>query len=122
MKKRGGKQMAKDDYYVIVYQILAYLYVCLKNGENVEANKLKPNGDMFAINEKYWTYIMENMVDQGFIRGIAIKKGAHDTYIGGLEHCEITPVGIDYLCDNSRLKKAFEFAKDVMAITPLNLF
>jgi len=114
--------MAKDDYYVIVYQILSYLYVCLKNGERVDAEKLKPNGGMFAINDKYWAYIMDNMADQGFIRGIAIKKGANDTHIGGLERCEITPAGIDNLCDNSRIKKAFEFAKDVMAITPLNLF
>lgn len=28
--------MAKDDYYVIVYKILAYLYVQLKKGESVE--------------------------------------------------------------------------------------
>ena len=27
--------MAKDDYYVIVYKILAYLYMQLKNGENI---------------------------------------------------------------------------------------
>lgn len=27
--------MAKDDYHVIVYQILAYLYQCLKKGEQV---------------------------------------------------------------------------------------
>lgn len=114
--------MAKDDYYVIVYQILSYLYVCLKKGEKVDAEKLEPDGGMFEINKKYWIYIMENMVDQGFIRGIAIRKDANETYIRRLDHCEITPAGIDYLCDNSRIKKAFEFAKDVMAITPLNLF
>ena len=33
--------MAKDDYYVIVYQILAYLYRCLKEGENVDGKMLQ---------------------------------------------------------------------------------
>ena len=28
--------MAKDDYHVIVYQILAYLYTCLKTDEAVD--------------------------------------------------------------------------------------
>lgn len=28
--------MAKDDYFVIVYKILAYLYMKLKNGEEIE--------------------------------------------------------------------------------------
>ena len=36
--------MAKDDYHVIVYQILSYLYTCLKkdlpvNGENISWQK-----------------------------------------------------------------------------------
>lgn len=28
--------MAKDDYFVIVYKILSYLYVQLKSGEDVD--------------------------------------------------------------------------------------
>ncbi len=35
--------MARDDYHVIVYQILAYLYQCLKKGEAVEAAALEAN-------------------------------------------------------------------------------
>ena len=33
--------MAKDDYYVIVYQILTYLYQCLKSGKEVAPNTQK---------------------------------------------------------------------------------
>ena len=32
--------MAKDDYHVIVYQILAYLYQCLKKGKKIEEKNL----------------------------------------------------------------------------------
>ena len=113
--------MAKDDYYVIVYQILSYLYKCLKNGEKVDGNMISHESELFVINEKYWEYIMANMVEQGFIRGITIKKSPGQVYISRLDHCEITPDGIDYLCDNSRIKRAYEFAKDILDILPIKL-
>lgn len=111
--------MAKDDYYVIVYQILSYLYKCLKEGEKVDGNAISADGTLFAINERYWEYIMVNMHAQGFIRGLSIKKSPNGVYISRLNECEITPDGIDYLCDNSRIKRAYEFAKDALNILPL---
>jgi len=47
--------MAKDDYYVIVYNILAYLYIQLKNGEKVNPGLLKADCNYLNINESYWT-------------------------------------------------------------------
>ena len=38
---KGSDIMAKDDYHVIVYQILAYLYQRLKKGERVDALMLE---------------------------------------------------------------------------------
>ena len=32
--------MAKDDYFVIVYKILSYLYVKLKSGEDTNPNMI----------------------------------------------------------------------------------
>lgn len=32
--------MAKDDFHVLVYQILAYLYQCLKSGETVNPKQI----------------------------------------------------------------------------------
>lgn len=111
--------MAKDDYYVIVYKILAYLYSQLKKGEPIEAEMLEHDGRLFQINEKYWTYIMQNMLDQGFIRGVVQSRAGGGNYIKGqLSHCEITPLGIDYLCDNSLIERAKQFLKDVKDITP----
>lgn len=44
--------MAKDDYFVIVYKILAYLYMRLKSGEEIEAEMLMYDGSLFQINKK----------------------------------------------------------------------
>ena len=63
--------MSKDDYYVIVYKILAYLYVQLKKGEVVEAEMLMYDGDLFQINRTYWVYIFENLSKDGYITGLS---------------------------------------------------
>ena len=57
--------MAKDDYHVIVYKLLAYLYRCLKDGEAIQTDLLEPGSRMINVNQNYWGYIMENMQKQG---------------------------------------------------------
>lgn len=111
--------MAKDDYHVIVYQILAYLYTKLKEGEPVDPELLKADSNYLKINEKYWQYIIINLYNCGLITGIVITKASGRVIIvNNLENCQITPAGIEYLCDNSFLKKAREFLKDAKAIVP----
>lgn len=111
--------MAKDDYHVIVYQILAYLYTQLKAGEPINPGLLQPESSYLGINERYWTYIMENLMNDGLISGITITRVWGTTnIIGNLEDAMITPAGIEYLTDNSFLNKAKEFLKDMKAIIP----
>ena len=44
--------MARDDYFVIVYQVLKYLYDCLKKGEKPDRRYLI--NDEYSIPENYW--------------------------------------------------------------------
>ena len=62
--------MARDDYYVIVYKILAYLYIKLKTGEEIEPEMLMYDGSLFQINRKYWVYIFENLFNDGYITDV----------------------------------------------------
>ncbi|MDY6065274.1 MAG: YjcQ family protein [Finegoldia sp.] len=111
--------MAKDDYFVIVYKILAYLYTKLKSGEAIEPEYLMYDGVLFDINRKYWTYIVADMVESGYITGLSNVRVADDNYLKyKLRDCEITPKGIEYLCENSTLEKAKKFLKEVKDITP----
>ncbi|WP_263862878.1 YjcQ family protein [Ligilactobacillus salivarius] len=48
--------MAKDDYYVIVFRVLTYLYNCLKQDEVVDMQKLTP--EYLGINQRYFEYIL----------------------------------------------------------------
>ena len=43
--------MAKDDYPVLVYQILSYLYQCLKTGKEINPKMLSVDSDYFRVNK-----------------------------------------------------------------------
>ncbi|MCI8510814.1 MAG: hypothetical protein HFE83_02310 [Lachnospiraceae bacterium] len=108
--------MAKDDYFVIVYRILSYLYECFKQGE-------KPDTDLFGsdalrINNGYWVNVMESLLAEGYIKGIAVLP-----YMAGrvgikILDLKITQKGIEFLQDNSKMAKAKEFLKTVKETIP----
>ena len=111
--------MAKDDYFVIVYKILSYLYQRLKDGETAQAVMLSYDGDLFKINERYWLYILEHLQDGHYIEGLHFTKTwGGDVVVSGYEDCRITPEGIAYLMDNSMLQKVERLLKDVKEIIP----
>lgn len=113
--------MAKDDYFVIAYQILSYLYQCLKKGTDVNPDMLASEGPLMDINKKYWIYIMENLKNEGYIKGILVQHMDNGTFINCLQGCQITPKGIEYLMDNTFLKKAADYIRDVKDIVPFSL-
>lgn len=115
--------MARDDYYVIAYQILSYLYQCLKSGKDVDPKMLEHNSRLLQVNEKYWTYIIYNLAEEGYINGVDFIEidGQNLPYVSCLEDCMITPQGIEYLCENSSIKKAFHYLKEIKEIVPFTL-
>lgn len=41
-----------------------------------------------------------------------------DMHVEGLEYMSITPLGIEYLTDNSLMERVKRFMKDIKATTP----
>lgn len=113
--------MAKDDYFVIVYQILSYLYRRLKKGESIDIAFLSHDGPLFKISRNYWAYILYHMQETGLIEGVAFYQldGMGSPMPADWEDCQITPDGIAYLCENSMMEKAKAFLKEVKdVVTP----
>ena len=111
--------MAKDDYHVIVYKILSYIYARLKKGEPVEPEMLMYDGGLFQINREYWVYIFANMLEEGYINGLHNVRAGNGYYIKEqLGNCEITPKGIEYLSENSLMKRVKNFLKDIKDLSP----
>ncbi len=117
--------MAKDDYHVIIFQILAYLYQCLKKGVAVEEKNLTHDSKYMNINPEYWKFVMRHLAEYGYIEGITITKTWGDYLISDLDSCRITPEGIEYLTDNGfmlkvrkRLADATAAANIIMKLAP----
>lgn len=110
--------MAKDDYFVIVYQILAYLYQCLKKGVDVDARMVAHDSPNININKRYWVYVIDHLSEDGLIEGVVFANSYEGRIPYELSKCAITPKGIAYLCENSFMEKAKSFLKDVKDIVP----
>ncbi len=111
--------MAGDDYHVIAYQILAYLYTRLKAGGSVDGRMISADSKYLKINERYWEYVIVNLSNQGLISGVSITRTfGGDVIIDNLDCAQITPIGIEYLCDNSFMEKAKKLLIDIKAIVP----
>lgn len=106
--------MAKDDYFVLVYRVLKYLYECFKAGEKPETEVFGP--EALGINNGYWVNLIESMVNEGYIIGIAFTSGKARS--AKVYDARITQKGIEYLQDNSKMQKAAEFLRTVKDIVP----
>ena len=51
-------KLKDNDYFMIVYRILAYLYGCLKSGQEIREKYLQPGDYPFEISPKYWNYVL----------------------------------------------------------------
>lgn len=112
--------MAKDDYHVIVYRILIYLYACLKQGQRPNLDYLKYDTDDFPIGKDYWHYILENLYNSGYIDGVILIPilGQMNKTAKITENISITPKGIEYIKENSTMQKAKQFLKELKEIIP----
>ncbi len=110
--------MAKDDYQVVLYRILKYLYLQLKKGEPVEPEMLRWDSKTCKINESYWRYIMISMQEEGLIRGLKKGKGQanYDQLEDQLGNIQITPKGIDMLSDSRFGDRVDQLVKEIIKI------
>lgn len=98
--------MAHDDFDVIAYKLLAYVYGCMKEGRSVDLDKAwelcgcPPEG--------YWKAILASPQTDGYI---AMRDPRYDI-LGNVMtpgSCAITMSGAMYVRDNSAMAKARTF-------------
>lgn len=106
--------MAKDDYNVVVFKILTYLYACLKRTTLFDEKVFKQIIDKQNIPDEYLTDILRMMTEEGLITGLAFTKPWGNTYIMTNEYGDmrITSSGINYLNENSTMSKVRDILID----------
>lgn len=98
--------MAKDDYDNLVFRILVYLYACLKRKADFDERVLTQKIVTGVVNEEYFIDVLRMMQQEGYVEGVAFTRAWGREYIltDGLGSLSITPEGIHYLKDNSRMQ------------------
>jgi hypothetical protein len=111
--------MAKNDYFVIAYQVLKHLYDSLKCSKPHDPAIL--SADFFSIDVPYWDYIIKNLYLDGHITGVSVTQTMErpEGIVSIHPHLQITPKGIQYLEENTMFQKVKEVAKDIRGLLPL---
>lgn len=99
--------MAKNDYDVIVFKILVYLYAVLKHEIIFDLITFKKAIKYEDINEQYFNSILDMMHKDGYIDGVVIAKAwGNDLIVASdLKDMYITSNGIHYLKENDIMNK-----------------
>lgn len=93
--------MAKDDYSVVVYKVLAYLYQSIKEG--VYPNIIQTK-EITGINEVYLKAVVADLADRGYVR-FDMKFFPNGEYRG----LSITGEGVEYLEENPKMASVKSF-------------
>ena len=110
--------MGNTDYYTIVAKILIHLYKkykCMK----VDEEYISPLTKNFPIPEEQLMETIYMMKEQGFLTGNIMKAWGEDVVMVDYQSLKITPAGIDYLQDNSKVRKICKTLKEAKAIWEL---
>ncbi len=110
--------MAKDDFDVIVYRVLVYLYACLKREimfENVTFNEsVRKN----VSSDTYFADILRMMQGEGLIEGLEFANawGGDCILVSSVSDARITAAGIRYLKENGTMKRVGDALKETVDI------
>lgn len=103
------------DNFKIIYRILRILEKAMDledfDMEQISAESLK-------ISEARWCSLMEMLSDEGYIKGVRISRSIDGQIIVNQSNVRITLKGLEYLNENSFMKKAANLAKGVSDFIP----
>lgn len=101
------------DNFSVIYRILQYLEKAMDYDEAdldfISAEKLK-------VSEQRWISIMEMLAKEGYIDGVDVKRSLDGEVFVSVPDPRITLRGLEYLKENSLMRKAANLAKGVAEI------
>ena len=112
--------MAKDDYNVIVFKILTYLYAVLKRKTVFDIKEFKTA--VGNIDENYLSDLLEMMQKENFIEGLIFVHawGIESIICNDLSEMRITFKGMQFLTENNKMREIKNFLlKNVDTISSL---
>lgn len=114
--------MAKDDYNVIVCKVLIYFYRKLKGKISDEDLQyyLNPLTPQFPIQQDYLYAVLLDLLEERYIADANVIRGwGKEVVLITTDNARITLKGVDYLRENSTMKKIAENLKEAIPIWSL---
>ena len=107
--------MAKDDYGIVLFKMLTYLYGCMKRKYSFDICTFNAVISKQNISDEYLSEILFMATDEGLIEGLVFAKawGNNKIIANDLSEMRITSAGIRYLNDNSKMKEIKEYLKSI---------
>lgn len=104
--------MAKDDYNVIKFKVLVYIYGVLKRRYNFDDDEFNQLLERNNIENGYFLDVIELMLEEGLIKNVSIQRamGGDGFIMPCLSYIKITYKGINHLEENSLMNKIKEKA------------
>lgn len=104
-----------DEVFKCIYKILRYLKIAM---DYEESDLEQISAKALNISQNKWNKIMEMLVQNGYIQGISIKYGISEVSIISECNVRITLKGLEYLSENTLMKRAYKIAKGINDISP----
>ncbi len=108
--------MAKDDMFKIIYVILTELYEAKKAGEKIDTEAI--SSERLGIPSGYLADIIIELIDNGYVKGVSYRVTKSGRVFSPIEDMSVTLAGVEYLQENSMMKKVHEALKNVKDIVP----
>lgn len=110
--------MAKDDYEVLVFKILTYLYGVAKRKYFFNPVTFEAVICRKELSEEYLTLILKGMKDEGLVEGVTTVKSWGGNYIlsSDISWMSITTAGMRYVKENSQMNKLIDVFKDTVGL------
>lgn len=109
--------MAHNDYFSIAYKILSYLKYCYEHGQSPDVTVL--NYSTFEISRNQFYRTLQMLMEDHYIRGLKFTPTKTGIIVSGVENMYITSDGLQYLAENTMMKKAYKVFKEVRDWLPL---
>lgn len=103
------------DNFKVIYRILRYLEKAM---DYDEADTSFISAGALKISEQRWAAIMEMLVTEGYIAGMAVSRSRDGEVVISESNPRITLRGLEYLSDNSLMQKAAKIAKGIAEAIP----
>lgn len=99
--------------FSVIYKILHYLETAM---DYDEPDMDRISAKALGITENRWVAIMEQLVSFGYIEGVSVKRSADGAVAISECNPRITIKGLEYLAENSLMKKAANMANGIVEI------